>query len=316
MTTKSSPGAVEETVNPEHEKLLEVLKFTPRTYTVKAWGYGGEYVMGTFDRKIYDYFKSRRLDFAEFCYNDSYAEEQNIPEEMWPFSPGGWYDCDNLIHTNGAGMDCSSLEILDENDESVYTNELNYITDDGIEIDGGDEAYIHHNVTKHKAVFHGVSSEKGLFFEGHIALTAPFEKEKLKIIIDDIDGNEIMRGVQYDGEDIDCMDMSTNGKGYDMYMYALKNTAVDIENSWQRNLQDVEHYQNMDSIEWPMTEWFPKKVKPVREGEYEVMTAGKDGWNRRAKWTGEKWTTTWSDTEELKIKEWRGLATDPDANDI
>ena len=216
MAPKANPkiktsDTVSEVSNPEHDKLLEVLKFTPRTYTVKAWGYGGEYVMGTFDRKIYDYFKSRRLDFSEFCYNDSYAEENNIPEEMCPFSPGAWYDCDNLMHTNGADMSCGSLEILDENDESIYCNELNCITDDDIEINGGDEAYIHHHVTKHKAVFHGVSSEKGLLFEGHIELTAPFEKEKLTVLIDDIDGNEIMRGLQYDGEDIDCMDMSTNG---------------------------------------------------------------------------------------------------------
>ena len=41
----------------EQQKLIEVLKFTPRTYKIQLWGYGGEYVMGTVDRKIYDYFK-------------------------------------------------------------------------------------------------------------------------------------------------------------------------------------------------------------------------------------------------------------------
>ena len=38
----------------EQEKLIEVLKFTPRTYKIQLWGYGGEYIMGTVDRKIYD----------------------------------------------------------------------------------------------------------------------------------------------------------------------------------------------------------------------------------------------------------------------
>jgi hypothetical protein len=317
MAPKANPkiktsDTAAEVVNPEYDKLIEVLKFTPRTYKISAWGYGGEYAMGTFDRKIYDYFKSRRLDFTEFCYNDSYAEEENIPEEMWPFTPGCWHECDNLIHTNGAGMDCGTLEIFDENDVSIYRNELNEITDDDIEINGGDEAYVHHNVTKDKAVFCGISNEKGLFFEGHIYLTAPFDKEKLTIIIDDVDGNEIMRGAQYDGEDIDCMDMSTNGKGYDMYMYALKKDAPDVADIWQRVLQDIEHYHNLDSIDYPMTDWFPKKTTPAREGTYEIRTAGKNGYCHRAIWTGTMWKTQWSD-DEVKIKEWRGIAVDPDA---
>ena len=49
------------TIN-EQEHLIQVLKFTPRTYKIQMWGYGGEYVMGSVDRKIYDYFRHRRLD--------------------------------------------------------------------------------------------------------------------------------------------------------------------------------------------------------------------------------------------------------------
>ena len=30
----------------EQEQLMEVLKFTPRTYRINMWGYGGERVMG------------------------------------------------------------------------------------------------------------------------------------------------------------------------------------------------------------------------------------------------------------------------------
>jgi hypothetical protein len=32
-------------------------------------------------------------------------------------------------------------------------------------------------------------------------------------------------------------------------------------------------------------------------------------------WTGEKWTSSWSD-EEIKIKEWQGIAYDPDEQDL
>ena len=44
----------------EQEQLMEVLKFTPRTYKIELWGYGGEYVMGTVERRIYDHFRQNR----------------------------------------------------------------------------------------------------------------------------------------------------------------------------------------------------------------------------------------------------------------
>jgi hypothetical protein len=66
-----------------------------------------------------------------------------------------------------------------------------------------------------------------------------------------------------------------------------------------------------------MTDWFPKKVKPVREGNYMIKTAGKNSWTHQAKWTGSRWISSWGEdvpeTEEIKIKEWQGLAVDPDA---
>jgi hypothetical protein len=285
--------------NPEHDKLLEVLKFTPRTYKLRVYGYGGEYVMGKVDRKIFDYFKSRRLSFEEFCYDDSYAEENNIPEEMWPFTPGQWYDCDDLVHVNGADMDAGTLEIEDEQNEIIYSKDLNEITDDGIELMGGDEAYIHLGVDDKTAIFFGISSEKGMFFETQIELTAPFDKEKLTIVYDDVDGAEIMCGAKYDDEDLDCYDMSTNGKGYDMYLYAKKDDGI-------------EHYKNIDSIDWPMTEWYPKKVKPTRPGLYEVEETGKNAWKRHAEWDGENWINQWDNTI-MKIKQWRGITIDPDS---
>lgn len=306
VTSDTAPAS-----NPEHDKLIEVLRFTPRTYKLRVYGYGGEYVMGKIDRKIYDYFKSRRLSFEEFCYDDSYAEENNIPEEMRPFDPGCWHECDELIHISGADIDAGTLEIEDETGETIYSNELSYVTDDGIQIDGHEEAYIHSNVNSDTVVFHGISSEKGMFFETQIELTAPFDKEKLTIFFDDVDGTEIMCGVQYDGEDLDCYDMNTTGKGYDMYMYALRKNANEPDGT-NRNLNDIEHYKNVDSIDWPMTEWYPKKIKPAREGIYEILRAGKDGYRHQAKWNGTAWTDTWNGDTEYKIKEWRGVSADPD----
>lgn len=299
-----------DTVNPEHEKLIEVLKFTPRSYKIQMWGYGGEYIMGTVDRKIYDYFKHRRLNLSDFAWDSDYAEENNIPEEMWPFSPGSYYDCDDMGHVHGVDRNAGTLQILDENEEVIYERQLGDISggdEDEPEWGGGDEIYIT-NKPPGTVVFLGVSNEKGTFFEGEIPLKAPFDIQKLTLSYDEFDGNDIVNMVTYDDEDIENWGGSTDGKSSDFGFY-----LVTGPHSWEK-------YSNMDDIQYEMTEWFPKKIKPVREGIYNIRTAGKNSYTHQAKWTGSRWISAWqedgSGTEEIKIKEWQGIAYDPDENPV
>ena len=291
-----------ETVNAEHERLLEVLKFTPRTYKIHLWGYGGEYVMGTVDRKIYDYFRARRLDLSDFAWNSDYAEENNIPEDMWPFPPGSWYGCDDMGHCYGVDRGAGTLQILDENDKVVYERSLEDISgceEDEPEWGGGEEVYIGSKPAG-TVVFLGVSNEKGTFFEGEIELTQPFDITQLTLSYDEVDGNDIINQVEYDGNDIDNWGSNTDGKSSDLAFYLIKDS-----NTWEK-------YATMDDIDYTMTEWFPKRIKPVRVGSYLVRTAGKNSYTYQARWNGTIWTSTWQE-DEIKIKEWQGIAYDPDA---
>lgn len=306
---KKSPGAVEEIVNPEHEKLIELLKFTPRTYKMSMWGYGGETVMGTVDRKIYDYFKSRRLDLSDFAWDSDYAEENNIPEDMWPFPPGSWYECDSMGHAGGVDRDAGTLQIEDEQGNTVFERSLedmNGDEGDEPEFQCNDEVFIG-SQPDGTVVFIGRSNEKGTFFEGEIELKQPFDITKLSLNYDEIDGSEIINSVTYDGEDIDNYGGSTDGKSSDFGMYVAG--SKEATGQWEK-------YTNMDDIEYEMTPWFPKKIKPVRNGLYTVKTSGKNSYTHQAKWTGSRWISAWqedgSGTEEIKIKEWQGIAKDPD----
>lgn len=302
---KKSPAQTVDPVNPDHEKLIELLKFTPRTYKIYMWGYGGEYVMGRVERKIYDYFRARRLDLSDFAWDHDYAEEHNIPEEMWPFPPGSWYECDDMAHCHGVDKNCGTLQILDENGETVYERSLEEI--EGIEDNepqwgSGDETYID-QAGDGQVVFIGVSNEKGTFFEGEIALEAPFDISKLELGYDDVDGNEVINHVSYDEEEIDNFGGNTDGKSSDFGLYVAGSQVA--TGKWEK-------YANMDDIEYTMTEWFPKKIKPARNGLYMVRTAGKNSYTHRAEWNGEFWHSTWDATQELKIKEWQGIAYNPD----
>jgi hypothetical protein len=155
-------------------------------------------------------------------------------------------------------------------------------------------------------VFIGSSGEKGTFFEGEINLKSPFNQEKLLICYDDIDGNEVVSSIEYDGEEVENWGASTNGKSSDFGFYIAGSQQG---GKWQR-------YKNMGDIDYPMTAWFPKKIKPAYEGIYDIKTTGKNSYQYQAKWTGSRWIGTWnedvSETEDLKIKEWRGLSIDPD----
>lgn len=298
----------------EQEKLIEVLKFTPRTYKIRLWGYGGEYVMGTVDRKIYDYFKARRLDISEFAWDSDYADANNIPEEMQPFYPGSWHDCDDMGHCWGVDRSAGTLQVEDENGEVVYEKRLEDISGMGVDEEnpeasepewaGGDEIWIDMKEPG-TVVFVATSSEKGTFFEGDLELKTPFNPGKISLCYDEIDGNEIITSVTYNGEDVDNWGGDTSGKGTDHGLY--------IAGSNKQDGKGYERYRNMDDIEYTLTDWFPVKTKPAREGKYEIKT--KDGYTYHANWNGEYWKNDWSD-EKLKVKEWRGIAYDPDEQDL
>jgi len=295
----------------EKEKLMEVLKFTPRTYKISMWGYGGEKVMGTVDRKIYDYFKHRRIDLMDYAWDSDYADENNIPDEMCPFPSGSWYECDDMGHAHGVNRGAGTLQIEDENGDVVYERRLEDITggdEDEPEWGGGEEVWIDEKPAG-TVVFIGCSNEKGTFFEAELPLTAPFDITKLTLGYDEIDGEELINSVTYDGEQIDNWGGDTSGKSSEFGFYIAHSNKE--TGKWEK-------YSNMDDIEYVMTPWFPKKVKPVREGVYMIKVPGKSGYTHQAKWTGDRWISAWTQEEdyatadELKIKEWQGLANDPD----
>lgn len=296
----------------EKEQLIEILKFTPRTYKISLWGYGGESVMGTVDRKIYDYFKSRRLDVSDYAWDSDYAEEHNIPKDMWPFPPGSWYECDDMAHTNGVVRDSGTVRIEDENSDEVLQCGLDSFQDEDCpEFDYTDETFIDDKPAG-TIVFVGNSNEKGTFFEGDIELTAPFDINKLTFHIEDVDGSEVVNGISYDGVSVDNYGGDTTGKSSEFGFYVAGSLK---DGRWEK-------YRNSDDCTYEMTNWFSKKVNPIREGIYEIDTGKKNDWPNynptTAQWTGTRWISVWADddseTEEIKIKQWRGIAYDPDAN--
>ena len=311
----------------EQEALIQTLKFTPRTYTVNVYGYGGEVYAGRVDRKVYEYFKQRKIDLDEFA--GDWDNELEVPQEFQPFSPGSAYDCDDLIHASGATMDDGSMiEVSDENGTTVWssTMDLASLKAAGVDIQLDSEFYFD-DMDPEQVAFQGAQGEKGTFLGGEIFLTAPFDPAKLSVSYNNADGWFLSSEVTYDGEYIDNDDYSTTGKwGENKWVLPEGEEAYDPN-------EDVEEGEENGGAGWPAT-YYPesgeevefkfKKHKPVHTGWYEAnwgygSTFGKLYWDGEnfvdfafnkpqqidqqgiVSWSGLNWdTTNWDNCPQNK----------------
>ena len=200
------------TTHKQQEQLLEVLKFTPRTYRIEMVSYGGEVYAGRISREIYEYFKANNIDLTEYSYDWDNGLE--VPENMQPFTPGSAYECDDLIHASGATMhDCNFVHVYDEHNDLVWECDLSIDSLSTkrvkcVETNSFDSDVL----SPGEVVYYGASGEKGLLFGGNIELSSPFDPVKLKLDYCDANGWLICNGAEYDGEYISNDDVCTTGK--------------------------------------------------------------------------------------------------------
>ena len=257
----------------EKELLINTLKFTPRTYTVNMWGYGGEKVMGTVEQEVWDYCMANQVDLSDIAWNNDAAEEIGLDEDKLPFPPGSWYECDGMGHVNGVSRGAGTIQVCDENGNTVYERSLDACDgcDDSPELCCIDEVWIGSRKAG-EIVFIGSSNEKGTFFEGEIELTAPFEIEKLSLQYEEFDGEDIVGGLMYDGEDIDNNGGGTDGKSSDFSMVRL----TDDDGNFERYEPEEKDWGTPECGTSPNTwekslEFKFKKHKPVHVGWYNAV---------------------------------------------
>lgn len=257
----------------EKELLIQTLKFTPRTYKISMWGYGGEKVMGTVPKEAWDYCVEHQVDLSDIAWNSEAHVDMGLDADQLPFQPGSWYECDSMGHCNGVSRDAGTLQIEDENGETVFEQSLDACDggDDSPELFCDEEVWAGSR-KKGEVVFIGNSNEKGTFFEGEIELTAPFDITKLGLHYEDFDGEDIVNGVSYDGEDIDNYGGSTDGKSSDFYMVQITDDNGNFER-YEPGEKDWGHPEYGTSpSDWEKSPKFDfKKYKPVHPGYYNAV---------------------------------------------
>jgi hypothetical protein len=276
----------------DKQLLIDTLKFTPRTYTIQMWGYGGERVMGTVDRAAWDYCVANQIDLQDIAWNSDAAEEMELDEDLLPFPPGSWYECDNMAHVSGVSRSAGTLQIADEHSETIFEKSLDDIVGGGCDGEPdwccNDEVWVGSRKAG-EIVFVGVSNEKGTFFEGEIPLRAPFNIELLELHYDEVDGEEIVNCVYYDGEEVENNGGSTNGKSSDFTMCLL----TDDRGNWTRYDPGEKDWGTPECgsspNDWEKSPEFKfKKIKPVYVGWYKCVWSSWGTTYGSAYWDGEQ----------------------------
>ena len=273
----------------EKEQLMQTLKFTPRNYRVEIWGRGGEVYYGTVDRKVYDLFKSKKIDMDQYAAGWDEAMWSDVPEDLQPFPPGAPYDCDHTVHTSGATFDESSyITVYDETGTQVWQSSLGStaLAGEGVGFECDNEHYPN-DLPEGTVLFWGAQGEKGTFFGNEFELTAPFDPSKLTIYYEDIDGWELANRVTYDGEDIEGNDYDTAGKWGENKWIIVGDEAV------YDGVERDEDSESDDEEEWdPMTDGLAALTGAVNELEAQFGSVD------------EEWDEVPKDDEDDKSKGW------------
>ena len=298
----------------QKQELIDILKFTPIKVTMSMQGYGGEAYAGRVDRKIYEYFKERKLDLEQYA--SDWDNEMNVPDEMQPFPAGSAYECDGLFHASGAELsDLNQITITDENGNTIWEHDMGWssLEDSGVVVEQFTDVDFD-DMKEGEVIFWGGQGEKGCFFDAEFTLRAPFDPKKLTINYENCDDWYLITSVEYDGEELDGSGgYSTTGKWAENKWVIVG--GEEVYESEEFNAEE-DSDEEVETSEWPsaeepaVTEWFDKGIKPTIKGNYEVVydAAWPNSGTGMAEWTGRSWK---QNGKKLAILKWRGLAENP-----
>lgn len=195
-------------------------------YLIEISGRGGEIVIGTVAREIYDYFEEHGIEIEEYA--SDWDNEQDVPDEFQPFEPGSWYDCDDLLHNCGPCVDDAYITVTDSNGDYVHDAvTFAAMIDLGTEYEEVDEVYPHNDLAAGEAYFIGQSFEKGSFLSYEVDAEV-FDPAKFVLNTADCDGWELIVGAKYDGVDLeDLGELSTMGKGAEFQLVLVEEDEDD-----------------------------------------------------------------------------------------
>lgn len=193
-------------------------------YRIEISGRGGEAVVGKVKREFYDLFEGAdaELDIEDYTWNYDFFEENEeveIPEDIRPFHPGEWAECnDEIAHEYGVSVDSLYLT-LTQGDKIILDNvETSILANLGVTFESSEE-FITDELLEDGETFINIQSyEKGFFFSYEFE-TDIFDPKKLTFFVNNVDEWELVSSASYAGQELeDLGELSTSGKGSEVWL--------------------------------------------------------------------------------------------------
>lgn len=194
-------------------------------YRIEIGGRGGEIAIGKVNREFYDAIQDNDLEIDDYSWNWDFFEENEveIDEDIRPFEPGEWFECDNIAHNCGPAVEDSYVSVIDETGNVIYDAfTLDQFYELGSDSEQTEEVYPQETLEDGDVYFIGQSFEKGHFltFECEDEV---FDPKKLVFDTGDYDGWELVTGLSYNGTALDDLgELSTTGKGSEFQLILVE----------------------------------------------------------------------------------------------
>lgn len=230
----------------EKQELVDNIKGF-RYYNIQVNGYGAEHAYAKISKEAHDFWKEQvdehgDSDLVNYMLNAEdgdfdFENIESVPPEAnflsddeegigacrpWFEMPTEFehmhsvsYDSAHMYITEVESDEYNSkhiADIIDNESPSELNERIGEETDWETEIiESIDDTY----PEKGTYIVQMLSMEKGNFFDGIVKTTGDFDPKKLKIQISEtVNGEDVIRGITYDGVEVDNNGGDTNGKGY------------------------------------------------------------------------------------------------------
>jgi len=182
-------------------------------YRIEFHGYGEEIIVGSCTEKMFKHFYDNGINATDhMCGNMDDELSEEIHEGLTEDTK---YDNDRFYHNFGSYLnDQTTMKIFNENEEEVYSTEMDYKTGDKWDTECEQEIVFRDFDSRYIMV--GQEFSKG--FQGEYIFELKdgeeFDESKLTILFEDVDECiEIITGVRYNNVDLECTgELSTTGK--------------------------------------------------------------------------------------------------------
>ena len=240
-------------------------------YNIKILGYGGEIVLGFVKPEIYKYFQDNNINLKQYIFSEE--DENIIPDEMKPFTPNSWYECDHIYRNYGILLsnDCQFI-VSDKNDEIIFESLLDAKTLNLNKIALKNQGnYNSEHIKSDNVIFMGKEINEGTLFNSIFESNENFDRTKFSIDFSVIQGTSYFENIYYDNKLISCDGNRDTINKNDSFEFLIP----------KKNLFNLHRYENQT-----LTDWLSSKINPVYSGIYEVQFSNGRTGTALAEWNG------------------------------